>query len=591
MSSLDPHLEALLSDLDAANVRRHLETITSEIPSRLAGSANGKRMAEYSLAGLKEAGVEARIHEIPGLVSFPDAAELAVLTPQPQPIEAFTLGHSTVTPPGGIEGEMVDVGSGAFSDYEGIDARGKIILTELSYSPARHEKQRIAALMGASGCVMMNWGRDDNEAVPFGSVKSAWGNPTPEGFEREMPSLPCVGIARTEGLKLRQRLANGPVRLSMTTHVDNGWRPVQVTHGAIKGATDDFVLLGGHQDSWFGPQATDNAAGSSCLLELARVFSKHRQHLRRGITFGFWTGHETGTMIGSSWFADKHWDMLDRHAVAYVQIDQPCDAGTTCWETSSNPELKAFHQAIETEELGGRELFWHPAAKIGDSSFFGLGIPMMTGQGMFTAAELAVTANAAYGWWHHSIHNDLSKIQWDYLPTHLRIYARYVWELATAPVLPFEFKLVADRILARLRELTSKDDPLNLADVIALATSFSAVAGRLDERAAACRMALKQGGAVDEAAIDALNACLKTLSRLTIPLLSTAQGRYGHDPYGLTAQSTTIPSLYDAIRLVTLPQGSERWMIETALKRARNRVADSLRQSCAIAEATVSRLA
>ena len=38
----------------------------------------------------------------------------------------------------------------------------------VSYHPARHEKQRISAIMGATGCVMMNWGHPENTAVPFG---------------------------------------------------------------------------------------------------------------------------------------------------------------------------------------------------------------------------------------------------------------------------------------------------------------------------------------------------------------------------------------------------------------------------------------
>ena len=42
------------------------------------------------------------------------------------------------------------VASGAFGEYEGRDATGKITLSELSYHPARHEKQRISAIMGAT---------------------------------------------------------------------------------------------------------------------------------------------------------------------------------------------------------------------------------------------------------------------------------------------------------------------------------------------------------------------------------------------------------------------------------------------------------
>ena len=54
-------------------------------------------------------------------------------------------------------------------------------------------------------------------------------------------------------------------------------------------------------------------------MELARVFGKHRDELRRGLVFGSWTGHETGTTVGSASFADHEWDRLRQNAVGYVQ--------------------------------------------------------------------------------------------------------------------------------------------------------------------------------------------------------------------------------------------------------------------------------
>jgi hypothetical protein len=69
---------------------------------------------------------------------------------------------------------------------------------------------------------------------------------------------------------------------------------------------------------------------------------------------------------------------------------------------------------------------------------------------------------------------------------------------------------------------------------------------------------------------------MKRLSRALVPLASTAKGAYGHDPYGYTPQGTMIPSLYDVSQLARTKNGEERWMLETQLVRARNRVADVL---------------
>jgi hypothetical protein len=581
---------SVVEEVSADRVRAHVEHITTQIPSRLAGSQNAKRMAQYSAAALTKEGIPARVLEMPGLVSFPEKAEMRVLAPVEIAIEANTLGHSLPTLADGIAGELLDVKSGAFHEYEGKDATGRITLSELSYHPARHEKQRISALMGASGCVMMNWGHPGNTAVPFGSVKPAWGNPTPETFKSEMATLPCVGIARSAGLKLREMLARGPVRVWFRANVENGWRPVEITVGEIKGKSDDFVVVGGHQDSWPGPQATDNAAGNACIMELGRVFREHHDRLRRGLVLGFWTGHETGTMVGSSWFVDRHWDRLREHAVAYLQIDQPACSGTTRWSASSNAELKRFHQDIEGRLLGNRPFAWRRAVKNGDASFFGLGVPMLAAQGAYTEEELKQTALANLGWWHHSLENTIDKLDFDYMAVHLKIYAGYLWELCTAVVLPFEFVSVAEQFIERLDKLAQGAEALDLAGVAARARAFAAAARKLDDCAQALRARYEKDDE-DEAAADILNDCMKRLSRTLIPLASTAKGAYGHDPYGYTPQGSMIPSLYDMPQLAKLPEGEARWMLETQLVRERNRVADALEDCRRLIDETLTKLA
>ncbi|MEI4473935.1 M28 family peptidase [Frigidibacter sp. MR17.24] len=565
-----------------------MEAITTTIPSRAAGSENGRRMAEYSRDALIRVGVAgAEVQDLPAIVSFPDHADFIVRGAQDLRVQANTLGHSLQTLPEGIEGELVYVGSGAFADYEGKDVRGKIILTELSYAPARHEKQRIAALMGAAGAVMMNWGHPENEAVPFGSVKPAWGTPTPDTFRDEMPTIPCIGISRVAGLKLKDDCAAGPVQVWFRTHVENGWRPVQITVGEVKAPEaspefEDFVLVGGHQDSWPGAQATDNAAGSACTIELARIVAESRADLRRGAVFGFWTAHETGTMAGSAWFADRNWDRLRENAVAYLQIDQPACVNTLGhWATASNAELRKFHSRIEAQHLKGIPAVWERAVKNGDSSFFGLGIPMFHGEGTISEEEMARTAMASLGWWHHSVHNTMDKLDWDWMQVHVDIYAAWLIELLTAPVLPFSHVEVARQIIERLEQLAAPGAAVGLDGALSKARQFAAAAERLDVLADRVRVGFDAGQG-DEDAARLVNRAFKRLSRLLVPLQSTVKGTYGQDPYGYTPQTTMIPCLYDIPHLATLPEAEERWMLETALRRARNRVADTMTDSIAL---------
>ena len=63
--------QAIHAELSVANVREHVTRIATDIPTRLAGSANGRRMAEYSAEVLRAAGVSAEVRELPAIVTRP----------------------------------------------------------------------------------------------------------------------------------------------------------------------------------------------------------------------------------------------------------------------------------------------------------------------------------------------------------------------------------------------------------------------------------------------------------------------------------------------------------------------------------------
>lgn len=583
-------LEQILGDVSVDNAWSHIEHITEQIPSRLAGSANSRRMAEYAFETFQQAGLETQMQEFLGLVSIPEEGALRLLAPEQREIVANTLGHSASTE--GVEGELVYVGSGAESDYAGKDVRGKITLSELSYSPARHEKAYIAWKRGSIAQIMMNWGDETNEAVPFGSMKSAWGNPTPDTLESEMPDIPCIGIARTEGLRLKDLCQQGTVRVWLRAEADNGWKPLTMTTAEFNANSDrQFLLLGGHMDSWWGPQATDNAAGDACMMELSRVFNTYRDELPRGLVTGLWMGHETGTMISSSRFADTNWDRLRALCVAYLQIDQPAIAGSSTWHLHTTDDIQAFAAQLTREELGDMPIHWQRQQKNGDSSFFGVGLPSLAGQGSFTDEEIQRTALASLGWWHHSLHNTIDKLDKDQLARHLRVYARWMWGLLTRPVLPYQYEPMGSRFVEKLTDHAKLDVPeIDMDSLVDRAREFQRMAGVLDQQSKSWG---ERSGAAGDAgtAAHTLNHAMIQLSRTLVPIASTVVGPYGQDRYGHAWQTKMIPSLVPLPQLAAYNRESveyQTWLV--AMMRARNRVADALDRANNVARTALSDL-
>ena len=79
--------------------------------------------------------------------------------------------------------------------------------------------------------------------------------------------------------------------------------------------SDEVVMFGAHFDSWHtGTGATDNAAGSAVMLEVARILSEVITETgirpRRTIRLALWTGEEQG-LLGSRGYVRKHFTDVD----------------------------------------------------------------------------------------------------------------------------------------------------------------------------------------------------------------------------------------------------------------------------------------
>ena len=89
------------------------------------------------------------------------------------------------------------------------------------------------------------------------------------------------------------------------------------------GKPDEFVVVGGHIDSWDGARGTvDNGTGCATTLEAARILSTVGARPRRTIRFMLWSGEEQG-LLGSKAYVFKHQAAMDRYSAVLVH-----DGGT-----------------------------------------------------------------------------------------------------------------------------------------------------------------------------------------------------------------------------------------------------------------------
>jgi hypothetical protein len=85
-----------------------------------------------------------------------------------------------------------------------------------------------------------------------------------------------------------------------------GYNVVAEIKGTDPVLKDEIVMLGAHLDSWHSAMgATDNAAGSSVMMEVVRILKAIGVQPRRTIRIALWTGEEQG-LLGSRGYVKEH---------------------------------------------------------------------------------------------------------------------------------------------------------------------------------------------------------------------------------------------------------------------------------------------
>jgi N-acetylated-alpha-linked acidic dipeptidase len=283
------------------------------------------------------------------------------------------------------------------------------------------------------------------------------------------------------GLGITYHIGPGPAKVHLKVKSNWGIKPVYDVIGKIQGSTfpDEWVIRGNHHDGWVNG-AEDPISGMVAVLEEARALGelvKSGWKPKRTIIYCAWDGEEPG-LLGSTEWAEAHYDELRAHGVAYInsdsngrgylgvegshtlekfsndiarEISDP-ETNLSAWKRNWLHEIADAKAAEQREEIRRRPELRIPA--LGSGSDFTA----------FLQHDGVASLNIGFGGEdgggiYHSIYDDF------YWFTHFSdtdfVYGRAlaqtggtaVMRLADADLLPFEFGGFADTVQTYLKEL------------------------------------------------------------------------------------------------------------------------------------------
>ena len=268
-------------------------------------------------------------------------------------VSAVPTYASPGTPPDGVDVELIDVGLGMDTDFQGRDVRGKAVIIHAIPRPG------IISLMRAPVLRSAIERSDDAGAAVILLVIDLPGNIQTQLYSVSS-SVPTLALGSDDGVTLQRMLsaAGGGhpprLRLQLDAQEVEGLT-TSVVVGTVPAAMEDAekVVIVAHRDAFF-EGASDNASGVATAIELARYFAQvPRGQRRRTVEIIGTPGHHNRARTGQAWLRDHQDEVLRRTALlinaehtAYALLEhwggalQPTNAlGPFRWSVHGSPEL------------------------------------------------------------------------------------------------------------------------------------------------------------------------------------------------------------------------------------------------------------
>ena len=300
-------------------LEENLRRLTDGIGGRVTGSPEMAKAVEWGVAGFRAAGVDVHTEKYMQPVAWSEGeTRLEVLGGERFQVSLVSIGLSPATPVGGLEGPLMNIGTGAEADFAqaGNAVKGAILIvhTEVSYTwnDLFNEYRNPPAVINRAlkaGAMAILWTGERERKLLYRHTNSTDG---------KLERIPQAVVAREDGLRLeRAALANpGKVRVRLTMPNKIGG-PIEQQNvvGEIRGyeKPDEIVVLGAHLDSWdLGTGALDNGCNAALVIEAARAIKASGLLPRRTIRFILFSGEEEG-LYGSWAYVKEHRAEMDKY--------------------------------------------------------------------------------------------------------------------------------------------------------------------------------------------------------------------------------------------------------------------------------------
>ncbi len=325
VSWLDPYRDAasrLTGEAMASDFAwQRLALLGDTFGNRLSGSPNLEAAIKWAVDEMKKDGLE-NVHaepvKVPHWVRGRESLEIA--GPIPQPLVILGLGNSVGTPAAGIEAELLVVHSFEELDAAGDRVKGKIVLFNVPFTTYgdtvrfRGAGPSRAGALGAVAMLVRAVGPAGLRTPHTGAL----------AYVEGQPKIPAAALTTEDTARLQRMVDRGTtvrLKLTMEAHALPDADSFNVV-GELRGRErpDEFVVIGGHFDSWdVGTGSTDDGGGCIVTWEALRMMKKLNLRPRRTVRVVLWTNEENGTRGGIA-YRDQHMPELPNH-VAMIESD------------------------------------------------------------------------------------------------------------------------------------------------------------------------------------------------------------------------------------------------------------------------------